>query len=405
MSTRPTGSYGETLARVDELCRLGARPPVIRELTRFDAEALVARIFRETTGRSPPRGQLPTDHRQYVSTPAQRLQASLIAAVYSRMSRVHPVYCDAVIATYRLYRGVFGANARFGLDRTWHLLRCLRLGKLEQRSCPGCGGSLLEDREPLAAVAPRGAREPRALLAAACPLCDVLRGRPPTGARPALERAPVALPSAAPSSVLARQVGLAEALCRLGARPPVVADLTRLQNRALIGRLYLQCVGQRAPSGLLPSDSRKFVQSRALKLQASVLALAYEGLVRQGLDRAEALLVAHRVYLAVFGERAQFNINRSWCLVQSLRIRELQMVACRWCGSRFIHDAGSLLHRHCCPLCVEIRRCSDDTPRLPRVAGGVTRSLGVAGLGQQLFAVGAGPGLLWGLAAQPKSAP
>ena len=89
MSTQ-AGSYGQTLMRVEELCRLGARPPVIRELTRLEADALIARIYRETTGRSPPRGQLPTDHRQYVASPAHRLQASVIAMQHRKPGYVLP---------------------------------------------------------------------------------------------------------------------------------------------------------------------------------------------------------------------------------------------------------------------------------------------------------------------------
>lgn len=339
--------FGRTLTRVEALCRLGARPPVIRALTGWEGEALVARMFQEINGRRPPRGQLPRDHRQYLATPALRLQASVLAALAGAARHAGLDACEALLAAYRMYVHLFGPRARVGVDRAWHLLQCLQEGRLRQVRCADCGGALVAAAE-VDVVAPE------------CPLCVAQRGRallwfapvPPRRRRPPAH------------SALARQVALAEQLCRCGARPPVVADLTRLDNRALIGRLYRECHGRAAPSGLLPSDPRRFVRSRTQRLHASVLAATYERLCAAGAGAAEALLAAHRLYVSVFGERALLDINRGWCLVRSLRIRELRLVGCPHCGTRFVHDSASLVDRHTCPVCGELRRAGGAPSRL-----------------------------------------
>lgn len=352
-------SYGQQLLRIEHLLRLGARPPVARELTRFSSEALVNQYYRDINHAAPPRGQLPKEYKQYVTAPVLKTQASVVVHLYQRLEGNGLEYCDAVISTYRQYSSMFGDNAKFGIDRVWHILRCVAIGKILIRQCHNthCGALYVEDSDTPPLVG-----EPTEEATPGCPFCaELTRGR---GGDRRNHKALPAHSTVAPLSDMSpqleytKQILNAEELCRLGARPPVVRDLTKVDNNALLQRIFQEQTGHRAPKGMLPSEHRKFVQTLSHKLQSSCLVKLHRHLVSAGANPARALISAYQQYVELFGDQAVFSINHVWSLMRSLKIGRLRMHQCpaKECRSDYIEDADSLIERHSCPVCWEIRR-------------------------------------------------
>lgn len=372
-------SYGQQLLRIEHLLRLGARPPVARELTRFSSEAMVNQYYRDINHAAPPRGQLPKEYRQYVTAPVLKTQASVVVHLYQRLEGNGLDYCDAVIATFRQYSSLFGENAKFGIDRIWHILRCVATGKIVTRQCSNtqCGAIYVEDAD----APPPMLREPTEEATPGCPFCaELTRGR--GGDRKHLKHisassAAIPLLDMSPQLEYTKQILSAEELCRLGARPPVVRDLTKVDNNALLQRIFHEQTGHRAPKGMLPSEHRKFVQTLSHKLQSSCLVKLHRRLIASGANPARALISAYQQYVELFGEQAAFSVNHAWSLMRSLKIGRLHLHKCtsKDCGSEFIEDADSLIERHSCPVCWEIRRSrAHDEEQAPKKPAKVAQS-------------------------------
>ena len=372
-------SYGQQLVRIERFCAHGARPPVTLEAVRFPSLPIVIDYFRQINGVGAPRGQLPSEHRQYVSSPVVKAQASVLVSFYDRLQAAELIYADALLGAYRQYLQLYGEGAKLDLNRAWHVLRCLAMGKLVRHHCTraDCGAMFIEDADvlvahsagPQADVEDRGGREAGAPgagreAAPACPCCAELRcGR--GGVRiPARRGVPrvvlVRLPDLQPRLPATLRVLEAEALSQKRVRMVVVQDLTRLENKTLLQRIYREQTGGHALSGPLPSDHRRYVRYGEAKLQASVAYRIHATLREHGFSPARALLATQARCLDLFGAQTKFDLTDLWGLVRAARIGRLRVHRCDapGCGSEYLEDANSLITSRSCPVCALSRQCS-----------------------------------------------
>ena len=372
-------SYGQRLLRVEQFCAHGARPPVTLEAVRFPSLPIVMDYYRQINGVGAPRGQLPSDHRQYVTSPVVKAQASVMVSFYDRLQAAGLIYADALLGAYRQYLQLYGAWAKLDLNRAWHLSRCLATGKLVRHRCTqaDCRAMFIEDADVLVehwngqrpGADSLGTDSPGAQAQPSCPCCAGLRaGR--GGVRfPARQGAPavvlVSLPDLQPRLPSTLRVLEAEALCENGARMVVVQDLTRLQNKTLLQRIFREKTGGPALRGPLPSDHRPFIHTNELKLQASVAHSIHATLSEQGFSPARALLATQARYLDLFGEKAKFDLTDLWGLMRAARIGRLQVHRCDapGCGSQYLEDAHSLITRRSCPICALSRQSASSAGR------------------------------------------
>jgi hypothetical protein len=389
-------SYGQQLVRIERFCAHGARPPVTLEAVRFPSLPIVIDYFRQINGVGAPRGQLPSDHRQYVTSPVTKAEASVVVSFYDRLQAAGLIYADALLGAYRQYRQLYGQGARLDINRAWHVLRCLAIGRLVRQRCThaDCGAMFIEDADVLIAHtdgrlhgAAAGAEErdgdgPGVPGPTACPCCAQLRCRR-GGVR-------ISARQGVPSVVLVRLPDLqarlpgtlrvleAEALCAERVRMVVVQDLTRLQNRTLLQRIYREQTGGHALSGPLPSDHRRYVRYSEAKLQASVAHRIHATLRKHGFSPACALLATQARCLDLFGAKAKFDITDLWGLVRAARTGRLLVHRCDapGCGTEYLEDASSLITARSCPVCALSRqsalsrRRGDErvTPQIPDLA-------------------------------------
>jgi hypothetical protein len=132
-----------TMARVTELCRLGARPPVIYALFPDFPKDLVVDMWVIHQGKRPPKGPLPSDLNSYMLGSHRRLQSSFILKTFSDLRNAGSHDVDAIIAAHRLYLETFKDHAElnplFSVERTWVLIReFISVRSIALVRCPCC---------------------------------------------------------------------------------------------------------------------------------------------------------------------------------------------------------------------------------------------------------------------------
>ncbi len=147
----------------------------------------------------------------------------------------------------------------------------------------------------------------------------------------------------------------AERLFRLGARVPIVMEMTRLSSWFL-RKLSLEIRGEAPRKGQIPNSDQWYLR-RQNHLQASLFCAIYDRLKQQALQEEDpcGLLVSAYGELAAVMEAAgltlQMSIDRAWWLVKSLQIRNLQRSRCRVCGGRYLQVWGKLERNFLCGHC------------------------------------------------------
>lgn len=143
----------DSLRRVKALCKLGARPPVIRALMPSFPEAFVSAVWEGEQGRRPPRGPLPHTVTQYLDHAARRLHSSFFLTAFHdlREKGIHDT--DAIIVAYQRYmRMMDGVTEEpiMSLDRAWVLVRdFVKLKSIKLVTCPNCGTRYVHSRDEL----------------------------------------------------------------------------------------------------------------------------------------------------------------------------------------------------------------------------------------------------------------
>ena len=130
------------IERAVMLIKLGARLQVLESETDLSYERLL-RLYKEVSGRSPSKGQLPfsTD---WFMTWQPNIHSSLFYNIYRFMQdhgRCEPI--QSIVKAYRLYLehvDLSGDEAVLSLTRAWTLVRFFDSGMLQMTPCTRCGG-------------------------------------------------------------------------------------------------------------------------------------------------------------------------------------------------------------------------------------------------------------------------
>ena len=159
---------------------------------------------------------------------------------------------------------------------------------------------------------------------------------------------------------------LAEALFKLGARPPVVRSACTIGSKTAI-RLY-KTIHRRSPKqGMLPYDPYWIVRSSVHDLHASIfLGLIHDLSQQQSqTDRdAERFITAYELYCRIVANNPQpskletsvpqailLDINRAWQLAGQLMSGEMSLVICGKCQARYVVLSKMPKPFQQCPIC------------------------------------------------------
>ncbi len=149
----------------------------------------------------------------------------------------------------------------------------------------------------------------------------------------------------------------AERLLLLGARVPIVMEMTRLSSWFL-RKLSLEIRGEAPRKGQIPNSDQWYLR-RQNNLEASLFCALYDGLKKHpetGMDECALLVAAYSQLRSAFeaaGTAAAMSIDRAWWLIKSLQIKTLRRARCRVCQGRYL-QAWSRLERNF--LCWDCRQ-------------------------------------------------
>ena len=133
------------LTRAVQLIRLGARMAVLETETGLSHERLV-RLYREVTGKSPSRGQLPYSTDWYTSW-QPNIHASLFMNLYENINKASALEpADLLIKAWQLYAedvAAMDAEPILTITRAWRLVKFVDSDMLCLTPCTHCGGQFV----------------------------------------------------------------------------------------------------------------------------------------------------------------------------------------------------------------------------------------------------------------------
>lgn len=147
----------------------------------------------------------------------------------------------------------------------------------------------------------------------------------------------------------------AERLLQLGARVPIVADMTRLSSWFL-RKLSLEINGEAPRKGQVPNSDQWYLRRKHL-LQSSLFCQIHQQLSRLSHDPSDecGLLVdgyAHwREIVVDCGLEPQLTIDRAWWLVKAIKMRSLQPCRCVACQGLFLQSWSRARNNYRCEVC------------------------------------------------------
>jgi flagellar transcriptional activator FlhC len=155
------------------------------------------------------------------------------------------------------------------------------------------------------------------------------------------------------------QYGNAIHLLELGARVPIVYEMTHLSNWYL-RKLSLEIRGESPRKGQLPNSEIWYLKKQN-NLHASLFTVIYDEVLltaEESADGCHALVDAYRIYCNQM-EAAQLNplltIDRAWGLVKSLQNKSLKRCRCRQCQGSFVAAHTRLEPQYVCWECRDSR--------------------------------------------------
>ena len=147
----------------------------------------------------------------------------------------------------------------------------------------------------------------------------------------------------------------AERLLALGARVPVVLEMTRLSNWFL-RKLAREVCGCPPKKGQVPNSELWYLRGRN-NLQASMFMAMHchtASVAGEDVDRCDLLIAVYERYLAVLvSARIEpvLTLDRAWWLLKSFQIRNLKLVECCRCNGRYVRHYGDLERGFVCDGC------------------------------------------------------
>lgn len=133
------------LNRAVQLIRLGARMAVLESETRLSHERLV-RLYREVTGRSPSKGQLPYSTDWFTAW-QPNIHASLFMNIHENLNKQSALdSIDLLIKAWQLYceeAKNMGVEPMLSITRAWRLVKFVDSNMLCLTRCSHCGGHFI----------------------------------------------------------------------------------------------------------------------------------------------------------------------------------------------------------------------------------------------------------------------
>ncbi len=145
MTTRSLVEDSRQIQRAIALIGLGARLQMLQSETDLPYERLL-RLYKEVTGKSPSKGQLPFSTDWFVAW-QPNTHASLFLNIYRYLLKSSAIdSVDAIMRAYKLYLtelSFTGIEPLLSITRAWRLVRFVDAGMLCTVRCTRCGGSFL----------------------------------------------------------------------------------------------------------------------------------------------------------------------------------------------------------------------------------------------------------------------
>lgn len=159
--SHPLTDLARRYAWAEALFREGARPPIVTHVTGLVMTGTLHQLFVEVVGHGPRQGALPQLGEHIIATWARKLQASVVAVTAGRLARAGCAPAPLLLETWRAYRSLFGASARFDINAVALVLRARNHPDFTLVACRSCRCTYLELRLDVT-----GSR---------CPVCRQLR--------------------------------------------------------------------------------------------------------------------------------------------------------------------------------------------------------------------------------------
>lgn len=135
------------IGRAVTLIDLGARLQVLESETGLSYERLL-RLYKEVSGRSPSKGQLPFSTDWFL-TWQENIHSSLFLNIYEYLSKSCDLDdIDVMIKAYRLYMEQVGAievEPLLSFTRAWRLVKFVDANMLTMTKCSTCGGHFVTE--------------------------------------------------------------------------------------------------------------------------------------------------------------------------------------------------------------------------------------------------------------------
>ncbi|GAB3667495.1 flagellar transcriptional regulator FlhC [Ramlibacter alkalitolerans] len=145
MNTKSLLQENLQLTRAAQLIRLGARLAVLESETTLSHERLV-RLYREITGQSPSKGQLPYSTDWYTSW-QPNIHASLYMNIHDSLDKSIALEClDLLANAWELYQAearAMDAEPILTVTRAWRLVKFVESDMLCLTPCTRCGGRFI----------------------------------------------------------------------------------------------------------------------------------------------------------------------------------------------------------------------------------------------------------------------
>ena len=142
MSIKSLMNENQDVDRAVQLIGLGARMAVLESETGLSHERLL-RLYREVSGQSPSKGQLPYSTDWFVSW-QPNIHSSLFLNIYSNLDKACDIeQIDLITTAWQLYRSdveVLGVEAMLSITRAWRLVKFVDANMLRLTPCTQCGG-------------------------------------------------------------------------------------------------------------------------------------------------------------------------------------------------------------------------------------------------------------------------
>ncbi len=147
----------------------------------------------------------------------------------------------------------------------------------------------------------------------------------------------------------------AEQLLQLGARVPVVMEMTHLSSWFL-RKLSTEVQGRWPRKGQIPNSDQWYMR-RKNHIQATLFCLIFDSLKKyssMGTSTTELLVLAYPEWLQcmeICGLAVTMSFDRAWWLIKSVEIKNLQLAHCRRCRARYLQPWGKLERFYECEEC------------------------------------------------------